>query len=146
MAYANANTEEVSPEDSAYFPSPGGVATRLLNVFTYTDSSGKQHKLMSFNHSGYDPDGIQTGRFMGGLLGMARFIRIDSGWKLEVFQPAIGAYGAFSQSPAPLPLLIGDHQYAYMIEHANGAPGEPYQQDDYLIADIGSSYRQILCA
>src|SRR6185503_3756970 len=117
--YTDANTEY---GDTIQFPYPGGVATRLINVFSYTDSSGKQYKLISFNHSAYDPDGLQTSRFTGGLLGMAKFVRIDSGWQLQIFQPAIGAYGSFSQAPAPEPIRIGDHQYAYMIPHVNGGP------------------------
>ncbi len=133
-------------DDPARFPFPRGVATRLINVFSYTDSGGKQNKLMSFNHSDYYPDGLQTDRFSGGLLGMARFIRIDSGWKLEVFQPAIAAFGSFSQCPTPRPLLIGDHQYAYMMVNVNGGPGGPYRQDNYLIAEIGNSYQPILTA
>ena len=101
---------------------------------------------MSFNHSDYDPDGMQTGRFTGGLLGLARFTRIDSGWTLQVFQPAIGAYGSFSAAPTPHPLLIGDHQYAYMIIHVNGGPGGPFRQDNYLIAEVADSFKQVLFA
>src|SRR6185312_9698061 len=128
------------------FPDPGGEATRLINVFSYTDSSGNEHKVMSFNHSGYDPDGIQMGRFTGGLLGMARFVRIDSGWRLQVFQPAIAAYGSFSHAPILEPLLIGKDQYAFMIDHGNGPPGGPFVENDYLIAEVGGTYRQILAA
>jgi len=101
---------------------------------------------MSFNHSSYDPDGLQMARFCGGLLGMAGFVRTDSGWRLQTFEPAIGAYGSFSQAPTPRPLLIGEHQYAYMVVHVNGGPGGPFQTNDYLIADIGGRYRQILAA
>ena len=133
-------------EDPRRFPFQGGVATRLINVFSYTDSTGKQHKLMSINHSDYDPDGLQIVRFSGGLLGLAEFIRIDSGWKLETFQPAIAAFGSFSQCPTPRPLLIGDHQYAYMMVNVNGGAGGPYRQDNYLIAQVGNSYRLLLTA
>jgi hypothetical protein len=69
-------TDANSLEDPARFPFPGGVATRLINVFSYADSTGKQHKLMSFNHSDYDRDGLQTGRFTGGLLAW----QDSSGW------------------------------------------------------------------
>lgn len=75
---------------------------------------------------------------------MAKFVRIDSGWQLQVFQPAIGAYGSFSQAPAPEPILIGDDQYAFMISHVNGGPGGPFQKIKYLIAEVSGSYRQIL--
>jgi len=139
--YADANMQD---GDTVRFPYSDGVATRLINVFSYTDSSGKRYKIMSFNHSAYDLDGIQSGRFSGGLLGMAKFIRIDSGWQLQIFQPAIGAYGSFSQAPAPTPILIGDRQYAYMIDHVNGGPGGPFWQDNFLIAEVRGSYRQIL--
>jgi hypothetical protein len=141
--YPDANPEYGDPPR---FPYPGGVATRLITVFSYIDSNGKQNKLISFNHSDYDPDGLQTSRFSGGILGMAKFIRIGSSWQLQIFQPAIAAYGSFSQAPTPKPLLIGDDQYAYMIEHVNGGPGGPFREDDYLIAEVGNSYRQILFA
>jgi len=143
--YEDANSE-YGDVDTVRFPYSGGVATRLIKVFSYTDSSGKQYKVMSFNHSPYDPDGLQTMRFRGGLLGMAKFVRIDSGWQLQIFQPAIGAYGSFSQAPIPEPILIGDGQYAYMIVHVNGGPGGPFWRNNYLIAEVNGSYRQILSA
>jgi hypothetical protein len=132
--------------DTLLFPDRGGVATRLLNVFSYIDSSGKEIKVMSFNHSGYDPDGIQTGRFSGGLLGFATFVHIDRGWLLEKFQPAIAAYGAFSQAPVPQPLKIGEGQFGFVIDHMNGGPGGPFWQDTYLIAEVDGAFRQILMA
>jgi len=132
--------------DSIGFPSRGGVATRPITLFSYIDSEGRPNKVISFNHSEYDPDGLQYGRFFGGILGIARFVQVDSGWQLAIFQPAIGAYGAFSSSPPPEPLLIGDHQYGYIIDHQNGPPGGPFEQDKYLVAEVGKSYRQILAA
>src|SRR5260370_361222 len=77
---------------------------------------------------------------------MAKFIRIDSGWQLQIFQPAIGGYGSFSQAPVPRPLMIGDHQYAYMIPHVNGGAGGPYEYDNFLIAEVGNTYRPVLSA
>jgi len=102
--------------DTLRFPYPDGVATRLLDVFSFSDSSGKQYKVMSFNHSEYDADGI------------------------------IGAYGAFSQAPKPQPLLIGNGQYAFLIDHVNGGPGGPFWQDTYLIALMEGSFQQLLVA
>jgi len=137
---------DVNEMDTLQFPDPDGVATRLLNVFSYTDSSGKDVKIMSFNHSGYDPDGIQSGRFSGGLVGFANFARVDSNWRLEKFQPAIAAYGSFSQAPKPQPLEIGNRQYGFMIDHLNGGPGGPFWQNIYLIADVDGAFREILAA
>jgi hypothetical protein len=133
-------------EDPVAFPYKDGVATRLINILDYSDSGGRQYKLLSFNHSVYADDGIQTGRFSGGLLGVAKFNRTDSGWRLQAFQPAISAYGAFEQAPSPKLLMIGDNQFALMVEHANGGGGGPFTQDDYLIAGAGGSYHQILSA
>lgn len=48
--------DEASWLDTTWFPDPSGVATRLIDVFSYTDTAGKQYKLISFNHSVYDPD------------------------------------------------------------------------------------------
>ncbi|MBS1605481.1 MAG: hypothetical protein JST42_22650, partial [Bacteroidetes bacterium] len=76
---------DVNEMDTLRFPDPDGVATRLLNVFACSDSNGREVKVMSFNHSGYDPDGMQTGRFSGGLLGFATFVHVDSSWRLEKF-------------------------------------------------------------
>jgi hypothetical protein len=135
---------DVNEMDTLRFPDPDGVATRLLGVFSYTDSSGREVKVMSFNHSGYDPDGFQTGRFSGGLLGFATFFHVDSNWRLERFQPAIAAYGAFSQAPKPQPLEIGEHQYGFVIDHTNGGAGGPFWQNSYLIADVGGAFGQVL--
>ncbi len=132
--------------DARYVRPDAGVATRLLDVFTYTDSSGRQVTVMSFNHSSYDPDGFQTGRFSGGLLGFATFTHVDNGWQLQIFQPAIGAYGAFFQSPKPQPVQIGEGQYGFWINHENGGPGGPFWQDTYLIAETGGFFREILAA
>jgi hypothetical protein len=137
---------DVNEMDTLRFPDPDGVATRLLNVFSCTDSNGRRVKVMSFNHSSYDPDGIQTGRFSGGLLGFATFVYMDGNWHLARFQPAIAAYGAFSQAPKPQPLEIAKGRYGFVIDHMNGGPGGPFWQDTYLIADVGGAFRQILAA
>jgi hypothetical protein len=136
--------QDVNAMDTIRFPDLGGVATRILNVFSFTDSSGRMVKVMSFNHSGYDPDGFQTGRFSGGLLGFATFAHKDSIWQLEKFQPAIAAYGAFSEAPKPQPLEIGERQYGFIIDHVNGGAGGPFWQNTYLIAEVGDAFRQIL--
>ncbi|HVI43974.1 MAG TPA: hypothetical protein VM802_03875 [Chitinophaga sp.] len=126
------------------FPFSDGVATRLINVMDYTDSAGTKYKVISFNHSTYDPDGLQVSRFTGGLLGLAKFVLTGGSWKLRHFQPAIGAYGAFSQCPAPKPVLIGKDQYAYLIRHSNGPAGGPYYGEYYLIAGTGGAYKPVL--
>lgn len=133
-------------EDPDPFPFHGGVATRFLSQFSYSDSSGQHYWWISFNHSDYDPDGFQAGRFYGGLVGMAKFMRVGSSWRLTVFEPAIAAYGSFSSAPQPLPLLIGKGQYAFMIQHINGGAGGPFDQNNYLIGEMGDSYREILAA
>lgn len=130
-------------EGDQQFPYEEGVATRLINVIDYTDAAGSRYKLLSFNHSEYDTDGLQTGRFSGGLLGVAKFRQIDGGWEMRSFEPAIAAFGAFSQCPAPQPLQIGNDQYAFIINHSNGAAGGPYNTDLYLIAGINGSYKPI---
>jgi len=132
--------------DTFRFPDPDGMATRLLSVFSYTDSNGREVKVMSFNHSGYDPDGIQTGRFSGGLLGFATFLHVDSSWQMEKFVPAIAAYGAFSQAPKPQPMEIGERQYGFVIDHLNGGPGGPFWQNIYLIAIVDGAFKEILAA
>ncbi|WP_143059293.1 hypothetical protein [Chitinophaga arvensicola] len=141
-----APNEDVNEDGQATFPFKDGVATRLMNVMDFRDSSGQQYKVISFNHSEYDPEGLQVSRFTGGVLGLAKFVLTDQGWKLRMFQPAIKAYGAFSQSPTPKPLLIGNDQYAFMIEHINGPGGGPFDGADYLIAGINGGYKQIMAA
>lgn len=126
------------------FPYKGGVATRLKSTFDFNDSAGCQYKVISFSHSDYDPDGNATGRFTGGLLGLAKFRRVDSGWQLMVFQPAIAAYGAFSEAPNPKLVKIGQDQYAFMIEHVNGGAGGPFYGSFYLLAEVNGGYRQVL--
>src|SRR4051812_26051805 len=92
---------DVNDDSNGPFPFSEGVATRLINIMSYKDSAGTQYKVITFNHSEYDADGAQTSRFTGGLLGLAKFVLVDSTWQLRFFQPAIGAYGAFSQCPTP---------------------------------------------
>ncbi|RQO64602.1 hypothetical protein DBR43_33010 [Pedobacter sp. KBW06] len=128
------------------FPFERGVATRLMNVMDFKDSTGLQYKVISFNHSEYDEEGLQTSRFTGGLLGLAKFALTKEGWKLRIFQPAIGGYGAFSNSPTPKPVLIGEDQYAFMIEHMNGGGGGPFFSALFLIAGTNGTYQQIMSA
>lgn len=141
-SYINANGEE----GNLIFPFKRGTATRLLNIMDFRDSTGLQYKVISFNHSEFDEEGLQTSRFTGGLLGLAKFALTKDGWKLRIFQPAIAAYGAFSQCPVPKPLLIGEDQYAFMIEHLNGGGGGPFYGSLFLIAGTNGSYQQIMSA
>lgn len=135
---------DVNEEGPASFPFNEGVATRLINVIDFKDSTGIEYKVLNFNHSVFDPDGAMTSRFTGGLLGMAKFARTAAGWKLRIFQPAIAAYGAFSSCPSPKPLLIGQDQYGFIIRHFNGPGGGPFYASYYLIAGAGGSYQQMM--
>ncbi|SFD17220.1 hypothetical protein SAMN05518672_101865 [Chitinophaga sp. CF118] len=137
---------DVNEDGNSPFPFSDGVATRLINIMSYKDSSGTQYKVISFNHSAYDPDGAQTSRFTGGLLGLAKFVLSDSTWKLKFFQPAIAAYGAFSQCPRPVAVLIGKDQYAFMIKSINGAAGGPFDGAFFLIAGANGAYQQVMGA
>jgi len=125
------------------FPFAAGVATRLINVMSYKDSAGAQYKMVAFNHSEFDPDGAQTSRFTGGTIGFAKFALKGDLWTLTFFQPAIGAYGAFSNCPAPVPVLIGHDQYAFMIKYFNGGAGGPFYGSLYLLAGANGAYREI---
>lgn len=132
-------------EDAAYdFPYAEGVATRLLNVISYKDSSGTQYKMLTFNHSEYDADGAQVSRFTGGTLGIAKFALSGKVWSMKFFQPAIGAYGAFSSCPDPKALMIGHDQYAFMLKVVNGPAGGPFAGVLYLIAGTGGTYKQVM--
>jgi hypothetical protein len=139
QSYIDANEDE-----SYQFPYEAGVATRVLNVISYKDSSGTQYKMLTFNHSEYDADGAQTSRFTGGTLGIAKFSLSGKVWSMKFFQPAIGAYGAFSSCPLPKPVLIGHDQYAFMLKVVNGGAGGPFQGNLFLIAGTGGTYKQIL--
>lgn len=137
---------DVNGDGDAVFPYAEGVATRLINEMDFKDSTGLQYKVISFNHSVFDEEGLQTSRFTGGLLGLAKFVLTDGGWKLRMFQPAIKAYGAFSNCPAPKPLLIGNDQYAFMIKHSNGPGGGPFDGALFLVAGINGGYQQVMAA
>ncbi|WP_291914642.1 hypothetical protein [Chitinophaga sp. CB10] len=141
VTYPDANEDEVLP-----FPYKNGVATRLINTMDFRDSTGMQYKVISFNHSEFEEDGFQTSRFTGGLLGLAKFVKTDAGWKLRMYAPAIKAYGAFSQCPTPKALLIGQDQYAFVIKHSNGPGGGPFYSTLYMIAGINGTYQQIMAA
>lgn len=131
-------------EGDQIFPYKEGVATRLLSNYDYSDSKGNQFKLLTFNHSFYDADGAQTGRFSGGLIGVAKFAKNGAVWEMKSFQPAFAAFGAFSRAPSPKLVEIGEDQYAFTIEHANGGAGAPYNGYLYLIAGFDGKYRPLM--
>lgn len=124
------------------FPYEDGTATRVLKVTETRDSLGVRYKFLFVNHSPYDEDGLQTGRFEGGLLGVAVFAFTDSAWELRLFQPAIAAYGSYSQCPDPE--LIADG--TFLIRSVNGPAGGPFQEDDYVLQINGGRFKQVLAA
>ncbi|UTN02913.1 hypothetical protein L0669_16435 [Flavobacterium bizetiae] len=139
-----AYTDVNGVEGDQMFPYKEGVATRLLDNISYTDSKGNQFKLLFFNHSDYDADGLQTGRFSGGLIGVAKFAKNDNVWQMRSFQPAIAAFGAFSRAPSPKLIEIGDDQYAFTLVHSNGGAGAPYYDYLYLIVGFNGKYQPLM--
>ncbi|KUJ62343.1 hypothetical protein AR687_07730 [Flavobacteriaceae bacterium CRH] len=140
VAYTDANGEE----GDQLFPYTNGVATRLLTTIDYSDSKGNQFKFLVFNHSVYDADGLQTSRFTGGLLGVAKFAKNDNTWEMKSFQPAIQAFGSFAQSPVPKLVQIGEDQYALTLVHANGGGGAPYSGNLYLLVGFDGKYQPLM--
>ncbi|WP_243739195.1 hypothetical protein [Flavobacterium sp. 245] len=131
-------------EGDQLFPYAEGVATRLLANIDYSDSKGNLFKLLFFNHSQGDEDGLQTGRFFGGLVGVAKFAKNGSIWEMRSFQPAVAAFGAFSQAPKPKLVEIGENQYAFTLLHVNGGAGGPFEGWLYLVAGFEGKYQPIL--
>jgi len=131
-------------EEDPLFPYMEGVATRLDTTINYSDSKGNQFKMLVFNHSFYDADGLQTSRFSGGLLGLAKFSKNGNTWEMKSFQPAIAAFGAFSRIPALKLVEIGEDQYAFTLIHANGGAGGPYNAYLYLIAGFDGKYQPLM--
>lgn len=131
-------------EGDQVFPYGKGIATRLLSNLDYTDSKGNQFKLLLFNHSVYDEDGLQTGRFSGGLVGVAKFAKNDKTWQMRSFQPGVAAFGAFAQAPKPKLVEIGEDQYAFTLLHVNGGGGGPFEGILYLVAGFDGKYQPIM--
>jgi hypothetical protein len=131
-------------EGDQMFPYTRGVATRLLENIDYKDSKGNQFKLLFFNHSIYDEDGLQTGRFSGGLVGVAKFAKNDKIWQMRSFQPAVAGFGAFAQAPKPKLIEIGEDQYAFTLLHVNGGAGGPFEGILYLVAGFEGKYQPIM--
>jgi len=131
-------------EGDQMFPYTQGVATRLLENIDYKDSKGNQFKLLFFNHSIYDEDGLQTGRFSGGLVGVAKFAKNDKIWQMRSFQPAVAGFGAFAQAPKPKLIEIGEDQYAFTLLHVNGGAGGPFEGILYLVAGFEGKYQPIM--
>jgi len=131
-------------EGDQLFPYQEGAATRVLANIDYSDSKGNQFKILAFNHSVYDADGLQTGRFSGGLLGLAKFNKNGNVWEMRSFQPAVAAFGAFAQSPTPKLLQIGEDQYAFTLLHVNGGGGGPFEGYLYLVAGFDGKYQPIM--
>jgi hypothetical protein len=140
VSYIDANGEE----GNQLFPYTEGVATRLLTNIDYADSKGNQFKFLVFNHSVYDADGLQTSRFTGGLLSIAKFAKSENKWEMKSFQPAIQAFGSFAQSPTPKLVQIGEDQYALTIVHANGGAGGPYSGFLYLLVGFDGKYQSLM--
>lgn len=140
IAYTDVN----GVEGDQLFPYTQGVATRILENIPYTDSKGNQFRLLLFNHSVYDEDGLQTGRFSGGLVGVAKFAKNDKIWEMRSFQPAIAAFGSFAQAPTPKLVQIGEDQYAFTLIQANGGPGAPYSGYLYLIVGFDGKYQPLM--
>ncbi len=131
-------------EGDQLFPYTNGVATRLRTTIDYADSKGNQFKILAFNHSVHDEDGLQTGRFSGGLLGLAKFAKNNNVWEMRSFQPAVAAFGAFAQCPTPKLVEIGEDQFAFTLIHANGGAGGAYEGYLYLVAGFDGKYQPIL--
>lgn len=131
-------------EGDQLFPYTNGVATRLRAIIDYADSKGNQFKILTFNHSIHDEDGLQTGRFSGGLLGLAKFAKNNNVWEMRSFQPAVAAFGAFAQCPTPKLVEIGEDQFAFTLIHANGGAGGAYEGYLYLVAGFNGKYQPIL--
>lgn len=131
-------------EGDQLFPYSRGVATRLLSNLDYTDSKGNQFKLLLFNHSEYDEDGLQTSRFSGGLVGVAKFAKNDKVWQMKSFQPGVAAFGAFAQAPNAKLVEIGEDQYAFTFLHVNGGAGGPFEGILYLVAGFDGKYQPIM--
>ncbi|KQO21176.1 hypothetical protein ASF10_13715 [Flavobacterium sp. Leaf82] len=140
VAYVDSNGEE----GDQLFPYTQGVATRLLTNIDYSDSKGNQFKFLVFNHSVYDEDGLQTSRFTGGLLSIAKFVKNENNWEMKSFQPAIQAFGSFAQSPVPKLVQIGEDQYALTLVHANGGGGAPYSGYLYLLVGFDGKYQPLM--
>lgn len=138
--FIDVNGEEGDP----LFPYSEGIATRLLTNIDYTDSKGNPFKLLFFNHSVYDADGLQTSRFTGGLLGVAKFAKNGNVWEMRSFQPAVAAFGAFAQSPTPKLVEIGEDQYAFTLLHVNGGGGGPFDGSLYLVVGLDGKYQPIM--
>lgn len=137
-------TDVNGTEGDQLFPYTEGVATRLIANIDYSDSKGNQFKLLAFNHSVYDEDGLQTGRFSGGLLGVAKFAKEKNIWQMKSFQPAIAAFGSFAQSPTPRLVQIGEDQYAFTLLHENGGGGGPFEGVFYIVAGLDGKYQSIM--
>lgn len=131
-------------EKDQLFPYKNGVATRLITTIDYSDSKGNQFKILALNHSQFDEDGSQTGRFYGGLLGLAKFTKNGTAWEMRSFQPAVAAFGAFAQCPTPKLTEIGEDQFAFTLVHSNGGAGGAYNGYLYLIAGFDGKYQPIL--
>lgn len=131
-------------EGDQMFPYENGVATRILANIDFSDSKGNEFKIMAFNHSTHDEDGLQTGRFSGGLLGLAKFAKKGKVWEMKFFQPAVAAFGAFAQCPTPKLVQIGEDQFAFTLSHINGGAGGPYEGYLYLVAGLDGKYQPIM--
>nr|WP_294786348.1 glycoside hydrolase family 68 protein [uncultured Flavobacterium sp.] len=131
-------------EGDQMFPYTNGVATRLLANIDYADSKDNKFKIIAFNHSTHDEDGLQTGRFSGGLLGLAKFAKNGKIWEMKSFQPAVAAFGAFAQCPTPKIVEIGEDQFAFTLSHINGGAGGPYEGYLYLVAGLDGKYQIIM--
>lgn len=121
-----------------------GVDTRLLDTAMFKSSDGKMHVLLSTSSTQAEIfDMILTGRFAGGVLGLAMFDQTEDGWKLRCFDPAVGIYGSFSACPPPQKLMLGKDNFGCIVNNSNGGAGGPYTNEMTVVAIVEGKFKKV---
>ena len=126
------------------FPYTDGVITRLRKTINYKDSKGNEFKILVFNHSSFFENEEDKRHGIKGILGLAKFAKINGNWQIRSFQPAVGEFGSYGQCPAPDLIVIGGDQYALTLNNKFKLNGGPTISSLILIAGNNGKYSRIL--
>jgi hypothetical protein len=122
---------------------PDGFAnfTHVIGTLTYIEKN-TLHKAIFFSTAADYPG---SGRFSGGILGIAIFKKNASGWSLTAFSPHVATEGSFSTAHTPQKVIhAGNHTFFELAGgNANGA-GASYLYREKFIFGLNANVPTLL--
>jgi hypothetical protein len=114
--------------------------TEHLATYKYTNAKGEECILYSVSSTEFSSGVIHCGRFTGGILGMALFIRENDQWMLKKFNPAVGCYGNYACAFIPNKAKTQQGEEVFYFTGSNGGAGGPYIGNHFVVIPTDTSY------